>query len=120
MPGSIDYRLARRQALRRFRAGEVGAEDICDAQAELLRVAHSCSEPAGTPCPVCRARSLRNVRFVFGPRLPPGGRAVSSHSELDRLAGRSGEHRCYLVEVCIECRWNHLLSTTVLGAGRTA
>ncbi len=113
-PGSIDYRLARRRLLRQFRAGEVFASDICDAQRELLRVAGNASVPARQPCPVCGERQLRIVRFVFGPRLPSGGRAVTSAAELRRLAGRQGDHRCYEVEVCLDCRWNHLQSTYLL------
>lgn len=119
-PGSVDYRLARRRMLRGFRAGDVDRTEICDAQAELVRVALSCSEPAGQPCPVCDADVLAHVRFVFGPRLPKGGRCVTSRAELARLAQRAGEHRCYLVEVCPSCRWNHLLSTHLLGAGQGA
>ncbi|MCC6226302.1 MAG: DUF5318 family protein [Microthrixaceae bacterium] len=110
-PGSIDYRLTRRRVLRGFRAGDVPESDICDAQAELVRVAVSCSEPAGERCPVCDDETLRIVRFVFGPRLPKGGRAVSSPAELRRLAQRAGDHRCYEVEVCPRCRWNHLRET---------
>ena len=107
-PGSIDYRLSRRRVLRSFRAGDVAESEICDAQLELLRVAVSCSEPAREPCPVCAERSLRIVRFVFGPRLPKSGRAVATRTELRRLAQRAGDHQCYEVEVCPKCRWNHL------------
>ena len=120
VPGSIDYRLTRNRVLRSFRAGEVGEDEICDAQSELLRVAGSCSEPAPERCPVCADRTLRIVRFVFGPRLPSGGRAVSSEIELRRLAARSGEHRCYVVEVCTGCRWNHLRSSALLDDERSA
>ena len=119
-PGSIDYRLARQRVLRSYRSGNIAETEICDAQAELLRVAVSCSEPATQPCPICGEKSLRIVRFVFGPRLPSGGRAVSSEGELQRLAGRAGEHRCYVVEVCPQCRWNHLRTSYLLGAERSA
>ncbi|HKY16990.1 MAG TPA: DUF5318 family protein [Microthrixaceae bacterium] len=119
-PGSVDYRLARQRALRGLRKGDADRADFCDAQAELVRVAVSCSERAGEPCPVCDGEELRVVRFVFGPRLPKGGRCVSSELELRRLAHRAGEHRCYVVEVCPQCRWNHLLSTHLLGAERSA
>ena len=111
----VDYRLDRRRTLRALRAGEVGPEDVCDAQSELVRVGRECSTAARAACPVCRRRPLRNVRFVFGPRLPSGGRAITSDAELDRLAAKAGEHRCFEVEVCLECRWNHLLATYVLG-----
>jgi len=112
--GRVDYRLDRRRTLRALRAGEVSREDVCDAQSELLRVGRECSTAARTACPVCDERALRRVRFVFGPRLPSGGRAITSQAELERLATKAGEHRCFEVEVCLECRWNHLLATYVL------
>ena len=119
-PGSVDYRLARRRIVRAVEAGDEDAADYRDAQRELLRVAASCSQPADEPCPLCDADELRLVRFVFGPRLPKGGRCVTSDRELARLANRSGEHRCYVVEVCLACRWNHLQSTFVLEADQSA
>ncbi len=119
-PGTIDYRLDRRRRLRAYRQGELDREEICDAQRELMRVAVDCSMAARTPCPICDGRTLRHVRFVFGPRLPSGGRCISSEAELRRLADRAGDHRCYLVEVCTACRWNHLLSTFLLRSRRSA
>jgi hypothetical protein len=119
-PGTIDYRLDRRRRLRAYRRGEIDREEICDAQRELMRVARECSVAARTACPVCEERTLRHVRYVFGPRLPSGGRCISSEAELRRLAERAGDHRCYLVEVCTECRWNHLLSTFLLRPRRSA
>ncbi len=113
-PGSVDYRFARRQVLRRVRAGELPLAEVCDAQRELLRVAEHYSQRATTPCPVCSASELRIVRYVFGPRLPAGGRAVASRAELRKLvSGRSGL-RCYTVEVCLACRWNHLVEVVPL------
>lgn len=113
-PGTVDYRLDRRRLLRSVRAGEVGPEDVCDAHPELLRVGREYSRSATTACPICGEWTLRQVRFVFGPRLPSSGRCITSAKELERLAARAGEHRCYLVEVCVGCRWNHLLSSFVL------
>lgn len=115
-PGSIDYRFARRQLLHRYRAGELSRPDVCDAQAELMRIALNCSQGSTAPCPVCAEQTLRLVRFVFGPRLPPGGRPVASRSELRKLARGPGERRCYTVEVCTSCRWNHLLRVEPLAA----
>lgn len=115
-PGSVDYRFARRQVLRRVRSGELQRSDVCDAQRELLRVAEHYSQRATTPCPVCAESELRIVRYVFGPRLPAGGRAVASRAELRKLAnGRSGL-RCYTVEVCLGCRWNHLVEVVPLAS----
>lgn len=114
MPGTIDYRLDRRRVLRALRDGRVDRSELCDAQAELIRVAKEFSTAAPTPCPVCELRELRHVRYVFGPRLPAGGRCINSAKELDRLASKAGQFRCYLIEVCVDCRWNHLLTTFLL------
>lgn len=116
-PGSIDYRLARRQLLRRLRAGEVSRGDVCDAQRELIRVANNHSRKATVPCPVCGEQALRLVSYVFAPRLPAGGRVVENRADLKRLAARYGgkpNARTYTVEVCIECGWNHLLDIVPL------
>jgi hypothetical protein len=45
---------------------------------------------------------------------------VTSVADLDRLARRAGEHRCFLVEVCPDCRWNHLLTSYLLEPSRSA
>lgn len=49
--------------------------------------------------------------------MPPGGRVVANRSELVRLAERYSGLRCYTVEVCLACRWNHLLDITPIGVG---
>lgn len=114
--GAIDYRLDRRRILRSYRDGELSRHDVCDAQLELLRVAKSYSQPTRRTCPICDERDLREVRYVFGPRLPAGGRCVVSRAELERLAERVGTYRCYVIEVCTSCRWNHLLTASDLGS----
>jgi hypothetical protein len=114
-PGSVDYRFARRQLLHRFRAGELTRADVCDAQAELLRIGEHCSQRASSPCPVCGESRLRVVRFVFGPRMPAGGRVVASRAELRKVSAGTSGLRCYTVEVCLACRWNHLLHVMPLG-----
>lgn len=118
VPGSVDYRLARRQVLRALREGGVSRGDVCDAQHELLRVAANHSRRATAPCPVCGESTLRLVRYVFAPRLPAGGRVVEDHEHLRRLAERYGGRpnvRTYTVEVCLTCRWNHLIDVVPLG-----
>lgn len=117
VPGSIDYRLARRQLLRRVRAGEVDRNEVCDAQPELLRVGQNCSRKATVPCPLCAEQSLRLVQYVFAPRLPAGGRVVEDRGSLRKLVERYGnkpQARTYTVEVCLRCRWNHLIEVVPL------
>ncbi|MCB1003430.1 MAG: DUF5318 family protein [Acidimicrobiales bacterium] len=106
--GEIDYRLARRQLLSEFRKGRLAQHEICDAQPELVRVAREASSPTSVACPVCDDGLLVHVTFVFGPRLPKHGRCVTSLKELKALARQSGDFSVYVVEVCPECRWNHL------------
>ena len=118
----MDYRFARRQLLHRYRAGELTRGDICDAQGELLRIAANLSRKSTAPCPVCAELKLRIVRFAFGPKLPSGGRVVEDNAHLRKLADRYAKStgaRIYSVEVCVACRWNHLLQIVPLGASVT-
>lgn len=114
VPGSVDYRFVRQSTLRKLRAGELDESDVCDAQSELMRVAHNYSQKSTAPCPVCAERTLRVVKYVFGYRLPAHGRVAVSRAELQSLQIPRGERRCFTVEVCIECRWNHLLDIVPL------
>ena len=89
--GHIDYRLARRHLVNEFKRGRLSRRDLCEDDDLVL------------------------VSFVFGPRLPAHGRCVGSKEELAKLASRSGERVCYVVEVCPGCSWNHLVRTFALG-----
>ena len=114
VPGEIDYRLARRARIDDYRKGRLALNDVCDAQAELLRNAVQCSEPTRRRCPICEDKRLVLVTYVFGPRLPASGRCITSRAELRRLAARTGSYAAYEVEVCTGCRWNHLHRTYLL------
>lgn len=107
--GLVDFRLARQSLLNQFRKGRLSRLDICDAQSELLRAATNVGEATSEVCPVCEDTNLVLVSYVFGPTLPPSGQCVTSKAELRRLAHRGKELACYVVEVCTECRWNHLI-----------
>jgi hypothetical protein len=106
--GAIDYRLARQAVLRQYRAGELSEHEVCDAHPELMRAAVGYSTAITEACPVCGEGTLALVSYVFGPRLPPYGRCVNSAAEIDRIRRRKGVFTCYVVEVCADCRWNHL------------
>jgi hypothetical protein len=104
-----DYALARRAVLRDLERGRVTRLDVCDAHPELLRAGRHLGEPAPFGCPVCEARSLRYVSYVYGNDLrQANGRAITNASELERLGAAHDEFARYVVEVCLECRWNHL------------
>ena len=112
--GDISFLLERNRILRQYERGELTRNDICDAHPELLRAAHHYSEHTTDPCPVCGKEAIRIVSYVFGPRLPSYGRCVNSSSDLDRIRKRKGNFTCYMVEVCAQCSWNHLLRSYTL------
>jgi hypothetical protein len=120
LPGEIDYRLARNMVVSEFKKGRLSRLDVCDAHPELLRAARNVGEPATQECPICDQPTLVNVSYVFGSRLPPQGRCVTSRAELSKLARRATELACYVVEVCPECAWNHLARSFPLGGSRRA
>jgi hypothetical protein len=113
-PGEIDYRLERQRVLVAFRSGAQSELAVCDAQGELLRNAQHCGLPTDEPCPICAAGQLNHVTYVFGPRLPSGGRCVTSNAELARLAKRKAPYTAYVVEVCVDCAWNLLVRSYLL------
>jgi hypothetical protein len=113
-PGEIDYRLERQRILAAFRAGAQSELAVCDAQNELLRNAEFCATATDEPCPICDDEPLRHVTYVFGPRLPSGGRCITSRAELARLAKRKAPYTAYVVEVCVGCGWNHLVRSYLL------
>ncbi len=109
--GSIDFRLARARTIFAYKSGEATRSEVCDAQSELMRNAVNCGVPIGHRCPICHANSLVEVLYVFGPRLPAGGRCIVTNKDLDRIRRWDGAFTAYDVEVCTDCKWNHVLGT---------
>jgi hypothetical protein len=122
VPGSarcvIDYALARRAALAAYARGRLPRREICDADAYLLRAARYHGEPADSRCPVCRDTDTVTVTYTYGDcfRAEVNGRARATR-ELATMARENPEFTVYVVEVCVGCRWNHLLTSYVLGTG---
>ncbi len=115
--GRVEYLLARNAVIREFRRGRLSRLDVCDAHPELLRAARNLGTTNGEPCPICEESDLVEVTFVFGSRLPPGGRCVASQAELSRYWRRKEPVVCYVIEVCGGCSWNHLTRMYPAGAG---
>lgn len=120
LPGQIDYRLARSSVIKEFKRGRLSRLDVCDAHHELVRAARSIGAKAADRCPICEADALVHVSYAFGPHLAPGGQTFIDAGELTKLTRRAGEVACYVVEVCPECRWNHLARTFVASRRRQA
>ena len=115
--GRVEYLLARNAVIREYHRGRLSRLDVCDAHPELLRAARNLGRPAGESCPICEEADLVEVTFVFGSRLPPGGRCVATQAELTRYWRRKDPVVCYVIEVCTECSWNHLSRMYPAGAG---
>ena len=113
LPGQIDYRLARNAVLKEFRRGRLSRLDVCDAHPELIRAARSIGRPADETCPICEGDGVVHVSYGFGPHLPASGQTFIDGTELARLTRRAGQVACYVVEVCPDCKWNHLARTFV-------
>lgn len=116
--GRVEFRLARNAVIRAYQRGRLGRLDICDAHPELLRAARNIGHPTDERCPVCTDDDLVHVTYVFGARLPPNGRCPATTAELERLCRRVEPVACYVVEVCPECGWNHLVRMYPSGGRR--
>jgi uncharacterized protein DUF5318 len=116
MRSQIDYRLARRAVLRDWRRGRLSRLEVCDAHPDLVRAARNVGEESLSDCPICEKAKLRLVSYVYGDSLKAAnGRCISSTGELERLGAACDEFACYVVEVCTECFWNHLIRSYLLG-----
>lgn len=115
-PRTVDYRLARRSVLSAVRRGILPTTDVCDAHPELLRAGRNIGSEVDDACPICSHTSLRRVRYVYGDELKANnGRVVYPEGWLKELAQTHDHFTCYVVEVCIDCAWNHLLRSFTAG-----
>jgi hypothetical protein len=115
----VDYALQRRARLRDYAAGRVSAAELCDAHPHLLLAARHYGEPAPHPCPLCKRETLQHVHYVYGDALGQMAGQAKSTRELQMLALRFPKFTVYRVEVCAQCRWNHLARSFVV-LGETA
>jgi hypothetical protein len=121
MPRHVDYALARRAVLRDLRRGVISRRDVCDAHPELVRAGRNVGEEAPHDCPVCARGRVRFVSYAYGDALKQAnGCAITNAAELDRLNAAVDEFACYVVEVCLDCGWNHLDRRYLLGRRHAA
>jgi hypothetical protein len=114
----VDYRLARQAVIDYWKNGKIERENLCDAQPMLKRNAIHCGVPIEERCPICELGEVYYVTYVFGPRLPAHGRCISTKGELQRLKGRKTKLSAYVIEVCSNCGWNHLVRIAALGGNK--
>jgi hypothetical protein len=112
----VDYSLARKSLLLAVRQGGLSTTEVCDAHPELLRAGKHIGHDPHERCPVCSHDTLRLVRYVYGDQLKrDNGKVVYPAEWLRDLIDRYDQFTCYVVEVCIDCAWNHLLRSFVTG-----
>jgi len=104
----IDYTLAKRAVLKGVQHGLLARTEICDAHPELKRAAKHVGEKASAPCPVCDNEDMRLLTYVFGDGLKDNNGRVWKLQEGLQMAATHPGAACYVVEVCLDCSWNHL------------
>lgn len=104
--------MARRAVLRDVRGGLRSPRDVCDAHPELVRAGANIGRDVAEDCPICDEPDLRHVTYVFSGkgRGTQSGRAVRREALAD-YADRHGDCTVYTVEVCLACRWHHLVES---------
>jgi hypothetical protein len=112
----VDHALRRRARLMDYAAGRVSSADICDAHPYLQLAARHYGERTAHSCPVCQKPELRHVHYVYGDALGNGAGQAKSSRELRALDARYEAFDVYVVEVCRDCGWNHLIRSYGLGS----
>jgi len=118
LPGQIDFRLQRRHLIREYQRGRLARQEVCDAHSELIRAATGIGVVTENICPICQDAPLRHVTYVFGPGLPAQGKCVYTADDFQALRNYPKQRAAYTVEVCINCKWNHLARTFLIGGPR--
>ena len=112
--GQIDYRMQRRAVLQQLQQGEVQLSDVQDAHRELIRAGTHIGREIEDPCPICDSSKLRAVTYLFTGRAAKGkgeGGSAVPPEKLEAALHRAGDCKVYEVEVCLDCRWHHLLES---------
>jgi hypothetical protein len=112
---TIDYRMAKRALLRQVRFGLLSRIDVCDAHPELMRAAKHIGEKTSEECPICGEPGLRLVLYTYGKALKRANGRVRRRAEIGELRSQVDEFVCYIVEVCLDCQWNHLVMSFETG-----
>lgn len=113
---TVDYGLARRSTISALKRGQLHTTEVCDAHPELMRAGKNIGNDVPGKCPVCSHETLKWVRYVYGDELRHNnGRVVYPEAWLEELVRQHDQFTCYVVEVCVDCSWNHLLRSYLTG-----
>ena len=117
---SVDYSLQRRRTLEELQGAlrTMVSHDALDADPMLIRAALHHGTLCDTRCPVNNCRPLLRLNYTFGDQLGQYSGRIKSDDELDIMENEYGEFTVYVVEVCAECGWNHVIESYQLGDGK--
>jgi hypothetical protein len=113
----VSYSLQRRATLLALRRGGTSHSQVCDAHPYLLRAARFHGEQARRDCPVCRRVPLVLLRYVYSEELGQYSGRLRTAREVVSMSREYGQLSVYVVEVCTDCAWNHLVASFVVGDG---
>ena len=116
----MSYALQRRATLEALRrpGHALMDNDPCDADPRLVSSARHHGEPSPVECPICASEDMLVLNYVFGDQLGQFSGRIKSTEELDEMENEFGEFTVRVVEVCPDCRWNHMISAYTLGDGK--
>jgi hypothetical protein len=116
---SVDYTLQRRRTLEDLRGAlrTLDSRDSLDADPMLIRSALHHGDLTQRRCPVFDCGRLIDLYYTFGDQLGQYSGRIKSIPELEDMESEYGEFTVYTVEVCVECGWNHIVESYVLGDG---
>ncbi|MGA4506757.1 DUF5318 family protein [Propionibacteriaceae bacterium G1746] len=116
----VSYALQRRATLEALRrpGRALNVDDPCDAEPLLVSSAKHHGEPSDVECPICASDAMMVLHYVFGDQLGQFSGRIKSREELDEMETQFGEFTVRVVEVCPDCRWNHMITAFVLGDGK--
>lgn len=120
----VDHALARRALLRSIYGGGLFATtssyDVCDASRFLTQAAEAYGVHTERSCPICRKQRLWEVAWVYGDDIGDYSGSARSAAQLEALARAYPDFAVHEVEVCLSCRWNHLVRSYRTGTPGTA
>jgi len=116
---SVDYSLQRRRTLEELQGAlrTMVSHDSLDADPMLIRAALHHGTLTERRCPVGNCGRLITLNYTFGDQLGQYSGRIKSDEELEEMENEYGEFTVYVVEVCPECGWNHIIESFMLGDG---
>lgn len=113
----VDFTLKKRATVAGIYRALSTTSDACDADPYLRRAAKFHGETTERDCPICHKEKVTELQYVFGDQLGQYSGRIKTHEELEEMQQEYGEFRVYVVEVCLNCGWNHLSASYLLGDG---